>query len=287
MNWDDLRAFLAVVENGGLAAAGRATGVNHATVQRRIGRLEAALGVRLFDRSPAGYILTAAGEELAAGSGDFTERILALEARIAGRDLQLTGTVRLTTVDSIAETVLPGYLRSFHRSCPEVTVEVVVENRVFNLTRREADIALRPGPEPPGTMVGRRFGAMGFGIYAAPGCEDAVIGADESLQHLKGVRWFTGRMEARPTSVRCNNFLSMLSAARAGLGTALLPCLLADGCSDLVRSERLPDETAVDLWLLSHPDIRRVARVRAVLDHLSVRLARDREQISGLAGMNK
>jgi DNA-binding transcriptional LysR family regulator len=281
MNWDDLRAFLAVVESGGLVAAARRLGVNHATVQRRVGRLEAALGVRLFDRSPTGYVLTPAGEDLLGGSRDLEDRMVLLEARIAGRDLQLTGTVRLTTVDSIAETVLPRYLRSFREDYPALTVEVVVENRVLNLTRREADIALRPGPDPRGTMVGRRFRGMGFAVYAADDGADAWIAGDDSLQHLAAMQWLASSLGDRPVAVRCNSFSAMAAAAASGLGAAVLPRLLGDFRPEIVRGTVLPDTTSVDLWLLSHPEVRRISRVRVLLDHLAACLKKDETRTSG------
>lgn len=282
MNWDDLRSFLAVVEAGGLVAAARRLGINHATVQRRIGRLETALGVRLFDRAPTGYVLTPAGEELVTGSRDMEDRMILLEARIAGRDLQLTGSVRLTTVDSIAETVLPRYLRRFREDYPALTVEVVVENRVLNLTRREADIALRPGPDPRGTMVGRRFAGMGFAVYSADDGADAWITGDDSLQHLAAMQWLAGSLGARPVAVRCNSFSAMAAAASAGLGAAVLPRLLGDFRPELVRGTVLPDAATVDLWLLAHPEVRRISRVRVLLDHLAASLKKDESRCSGV-----
>ena len=117
-NWDDLRLFLAVARAGTLSGAAREIGVNHSTVFRRIGAFEDTLGVRLFDRLPNGYALTAAGEEMHESALRVEEEIAALDRRVTGQDLRLSGMVRITTVDMLAQGLLPRHLLAFRRAYP-------------------------------------------------------------------------------------------------------------------------------------------------------------------------
>ena len=166
--WSDLRPFLAVARAGSLSAAARALGVNHSTVFRRIAALESALDVRLFDRLPNGYCLTAAGEEMLARAERVEAEVLGIDRRIAGQDVRPQGSVRVSTADTIAYGLLPRHLMSFREANPGITVELAVESRFVNLTRREADVALRPSRDPDGDMVGRRVSDIAFAVYGAP-----------------------------------------------------------------------------------------------------------------------
>lgn len=147
IDWDDLRFALAVATEGSVAAAARAMSVNHSTVLRRIGAFEKRLGVRLFDRLPTGYVLTAGGEELIASARRMDETVTALERKLAGRDLHLSGTLRVTTADTLAGSILPKIVAGFRAANPGIVVELAVSNAMFNLTKRDADVALRPGVE--------------------------------------------------------------------------------------------------------------------------------------------
>ena len=168
-NWDDLRVFLAVARAGSLSGAARTLGVNHSTVFRRIGAFEAALGVRLFERQPGGYLLTPAGEELRDGALRVEEEIANLSRKVAGQDLRLSGTVRVTTIDMLAFGLLPRHLAGFRDAYPGIEVDLVVGNATLNLSRREADVALRVGNAPAETLVGRRVGRLAFAVYGSAG----------------------------------------------------------------------------------------------------------------------
>src|SRR4051812_22413102 len=166
--WTDLQHVLAVADAGSLAAGARALGVNHTTVLRRIAAFEQMLGVKLFVRSPAGYTLTVAGEEVAAGARAMQETAHAVERTIAGRDLRLTGSVRVTSTDTLAASLLLPALASFTRAQPGIALEVTTTNVMANLTRRDADVAVRPTTNPPANLVGRRVATVAIAIYAAP-----------------------------------------------------------------------------------------------------------------------
>src|SRR5690554_1981895 len=166
-NWDDLRVFLAVARAGSLSGAARALGVNHSTVFRRIGAFEQMLGVRLFERLPNGYLLTPAGEAMREGALRVEEEIAGLSRKVTRQDLRLSGTVRVTTIDMLAFGLLPRHIAGFRKDYPGIEIELVVGNATLNLGRREADIALRVGSEPPESLVGRRVGRLVFAVYGS------------------------------------------------------------------------------------------------------------------------
>lgn len=290
-NWDDLRLFLAVARAGSLSGAARALGVNHSTVFRRIGGFEEAIGVRLFDRLPNGYVLTAAGEEMRDSALRVEEEITALGRKVAGQDLRLSGTVRITTVDMLALWLLPRHLAAFQQAYPGIEIELMVGNTTLNLSRREADVALRVGNQPPETLVGRRVGRLAFAIYRsatrclhdteAPLPEQPWIGFDS--EHAALARRFAEFLPVVHPIYRVNSVAAVIAATKAGIGLAPLPCGLADPEPDLVRIAELPETFTLDLWLLTHEDLRRTARIRAFLDFLAEALAKEALLLEGAA----
>ncbi|HEY0834875.1 MAG TPA: LysR family transcriptional regulator, partial [Azospirillum sp.] len=189
LDWEDLRVFVALARAGSLSAAARALKVGHATVGRRVAALEAALGRALFDRRADGYALTAEGAavlELAAG---MDERALAILRR-AGQDAGLTGTVRLTATESLAERFLIPRLAAFRRRHPGIDLEVLSDPRSLSLAKREADVAVRLARPQAGELVTRRLAAIAYGVYAAPdGDAESWVGYDDSHAHLPEAQW--------------------------------------------------------------------------------------------------
>lgn len=286
-NWDDLRLFLAVARAGSLSGAARAVGVNHSTVFRRIGAFEDSLGVRLFDRLPSGYALTAAGEEMQASAERVEAEIAALDRRVTGQDLRLSGVVRITTVDMLAQGLLPRHLVAFRRAYPDIEIELTVGNATLSLTRREADVALRVGNQPSDTLVGRRVGRLVFAVYGsaqasnatAPLAEQPWIGFD--AEHAPLVRSLAEFLpEVRP-AFRVNSVAAAIAATKTGIGLATLPCGLADPEPGLMRVADLPDDFTLDLWLLTHEDLRRTARIRAFMDFLAEGIANEAALLEG------
>lgn len=292
---EDLRLVAAVAEAGTLAGAARALGLNHASAWRRLGALEARIGVRLFDRGRGGYAPTPAGEEAVAVARRTLDGIDGLERRLAGQDVRPTGTVRLTTPETLTDLVAPVLL-ALRATHPGIVVEVVTGNDFFTLTRRDADVALRPAAAAPEGLVARRVATVATAVYAAPGRyapgpADAPdrdwLAPDDSLSHLGSARWIAANVPAGRIVHRASSLTALAAAARAGLGVAALPCVLADPDP---RLERIADPVrAMDtpLWLITHPDLRRTARVRAVLDALAERLAGDRARLAGEAAADR
>lgn len=284
MDWDDLRLLLAVAEHGSFAAAARALGVDHTTVLRRVNAFEAAHGLRLFDRLPGGTTPTAAGEELAAAARRMAAEADALGRRLAGRDLRLEGTLRLATTDTLMAAALPRHLAAFRLAHPGVRLEVSVANRVADLTRRDADVALRPTKAPPETLIGRRLCNIGFAAYCAAGAEagEDWLGVDDSLGGTVLARWLRATVPPERIALKLDSLLVMRDAAAAGLGRAALPCYLGDADPRLRRlaPEVLP-VPELGLWLLTHADLRRTARVRAFTEAIATAINKERASFEG------
>ncbi len=292
MDWDGLRYVLAVGSAGTLAGAARTLGVNHTTVLRRLAAFEDDAGLRLFERLPTGYVPTEAGEALLAAAREIDTTVSDLERRLAGQDLRLSGTVRVTTTDTLMASLLPALLASFRAAHPGITVEVAVSNLMLNLTRRDADVAIRPADDPPPTLVGRRIAAVGFGVYASRAyLEQSTVPArrwhahawlapDDSLAGTATGRWIRETLPDAAIAARADSLLALRDLATAGLGVAALPRYLGDLSAGLVRIGT-PDIPPTALWILTHPDLRRTARVRAVTDFMAQAFARQRALLEG------
>ena len=294
--WDDLRYVLAVANAKSLAGAARALGVNHTTVLRRVSAFEKRLGLRLFERLATGYVLTAGGEELIATARHIDDTVTALERTLAGQDLRLSGAVRITTTDTLMGSVLPGILAEFREAYPGIQVEVAVSNLMLNLSKRDADVAIRPAKDPPETLVGRRVAKVAFAIYASRAyiaqhgkIADKIsdlrkqqwIAPDDSLAGTSVAQWMRAELPDVEVSLRADSLVAMRQAAQAGLGLAALPCYLGDTSPDLlcVHPPIAAMETA--LWILTHDDLRHTARIRAFTEFAANAFARRRPLLEG------
>jgi DNA-binding transcriptional LysR family regulator len=284
-DWDDFRIFLAVARAGSLSGAARTLGVTHSTVFRRIGAFEARLGARLFDRLSGGYALTAGGEEMRDSVLRIEEEIAALALKVTGQDQRPSGMIRITTTDLLAVGLLPRHIAVFRAEWPGIEIEVVVADTMLDLTRREADVALRIGNPVQETLVGRRVGRLAFAVYAAsgpsarePGDSDWIgYGSAHGPLSRSLARWWPQMRQV----FRTNSIIAAHAAARAGMGLAALPCVLADCDPELVRAASLPEDFMLDLWLLTHEDLRHTARVRILLDFMAAALAADADLLEG------
>ncbi len=276
MNWNDLELFLAIAEAGTLAGAARTLRVNHSTVFRRLNALEADLDTRLFERQPEGYALTPAGEKMLAPARQAQAAVQSIELDIAGQDLQAEGAVRLTAAPNIARTLVPPAVRALRDSHPGIRLEILVGDNDYDLGRRQADIALRATVRPPEQLVGRRLADLAWwvcrpamlGDDPPAGLQDLtgrpVIGADSTLMRLNAFQWLEDH-HATDIVARANDLTTMGALARAGVGYALLPADQVEPGLD--RLFTIPGIEG-QLWLLTHPDLRRVRRIDAVWNAL-------------------
>jgi DNA-binding transcriptional LysR family regulator len=295
-DWNDLRLVLAISRTGSLTAAAKALGVVHSTAFRRLAAVEASLGVRLFERLPAGvYAPTDAGERIASTAERIETETAALDRDLLGADLRLSGRLRVTCSETLAFSLLTPAIAEFRHAHPGIVLDLVIDNRVLSLSRREADIALRVSRPREGDLYGRKVADIGWTLYATAGLLETTGPFDPELlgrhpfvgweQQVTGVNtadWLEKNVPEDAVVYRTSSVINQMIAAREGVGVALLPCYLGDAEPKLRRvvKQPLPD-LARELWIITHTDLRRTARVRAFMETITAALVRQRQAISG------
>lgn len=273
MDWNDVRHFLALARLGNVRAAGTSLGVSHSTVARRVDALEERLAARLFDRTRDGYSLTDAGRQMVPGAERIEHEMNALERGVAGQDERLAGEVSITCCDRfVSDFVMPSLLALVDEH-PGIELRVTTDSRSFDLSKREADIAIRilgADGTPPEHLIGNRLAPMHVANYVAT--EHA-----ERLDPQRGVavRWlsFDPREMHEPMIASssypelppwgCFSSLELLvQATLHGFGLSMLPTYVGDHTPGLQRMPHPDRRHVADLWLLSHPDLRENARFR-------------------------
>jgi DNA-binding transcriptional LysR family regulator len=298
LSWDEFRLVKSIAEARSLVGAAERLGVNHSTVFRRLAAVESAVGARLFDRSRAGYEPTAAGQEMIALASTMAESVLEFERRVAGRDIKPAGELTVTVPGAVGLHFMPAIVAQFQAQNPGVAVELILSNQTLDLSRRDADIAIRLTNDPPETLVGRRICTARWAVYcradlaaglgAEPWESAGFIGFGDNMGPGSARRWIEtnvgpGRIVAKANAAQC-----LLELALQGLGATLLPCFLGDRSPGLARVGYLLPELDVGLWMLTHSDLRRAARVRAFMDFAGAELTKHRRTIEGeeLGGMD-
>ncbi len=288
-DWDDYRYFLAVAESGSLSAAARALGVAQPTVGRRIAQLEERVQARLFDRLNQGYQLTAAGRRAVEAAARMQRDAFNIERLVEGADTALAGRVSIATAEGLGTFWVSPRLAALQRVHPAIEVELLTGVSAHDLLRREADIALRIGNPRSDQLIGRRIGQVHCGLYASiaylsahgkpetPGdlADHHIIESVRETADLRQARRLRSLAKDAKVALRCNSIIVQLAALRSGVGIMALPHYMARQDNRLVQL--LPDsfDVPIDLWLLSHRDLRRTARIRAVLDFIIAEAADD------------
>jgi DNA-binding transcriptional LysR family regulator len=274
-NWNDLKLVLAIARAGTLGGGATALAVNHSTAFRRLNALEDKIGVRLFERLPGGvYRVTAEGERVAATAERIETEAETLDREVTGRDQRLSGSLRVTSSETLAYSVLTRQLGRFRAVHPGIVVELVVDNRILSLSRREADIALRVTRPKEPDLFGRKLADIGWTVYAAPGLVEPgsiddhdFVGWGAEVTGIAAADWLGDKVPSERIVYRANSLINQFTAAKAGIGLALLPCYLGDPEPGLVRVLPSPiAELTRELWIVTHADLRKTARVRAFLD---------------------
>ncbi|MEL6948066.1 MAG: LysR substrate-binding domain-containing protein [Pseudomonadota bacterium] len=366
IDWDDLRTILAVDRSGSAMAAADVLGVNASTVQRRISRFEQAHGIRLFERRQSGFKATPDCAALVAVAADIEERVNAVSREILGRDFRLEGILRVTSVDTFMNARMAAHFARFRAMHPKIRLEVTLTNNRLDLSRQDADVAIRPSHSPPDNLVGRDFRLEGIlrvtsvdtfmnarmaahfarframhpkirlevtltnnrldlsrqdadvairpshsppdnlvgqrvarllsAVYAKRGGDHDVglqtepsqlltqdwIGLGEMLDSAPPARWMRDRVAADRISMTVDTFPAVCAALEADLGIGVLPCVVGDRNPNLVRVTPPLEETAVDLWVLTHPEIRSAAKVRAFMEFITATIRREKALFEGI-----
>ncbi len=304
LDWDNLRHALAVGSAGSIAGAARALGVNHTTVLRRLEALETQLGTRLFERQRGGYQATEAGLVLLEQARHMATRAQEVERQVLGRDRELTGALRVTTAFVLMDHLLPTPLADFARAYPGIEVEMV-ENAVLadlssrstdptlGHSRREADVALRLSAHVAEHLVGRNLGMTQCRVYAlrgAPGLPQTVTPIEVLTRDAPWVAferdasarvydsWMRQHLAHSHVRLRVDIFNAKAAMLRTGIGVGVLPTFMQDKHPELVAVSEPIAELAAPVWMLTHPDLRKTARVRAFMqfvgDAIAQRLSR-------------
>jgi len=280
VDWNSLKIFLAIANRSSLSGAAKDLGVNHSTIFRRLNAFEEEIGGRVFERINNRYELTAMGHDMLALAQNIAVSFDDIERHIVGKDFQPKGTVKITAPTNIAYRFLPRYLAEFNLLYPDINVEILASNQEFNMSNRQADIAVRATNSPPEHLIGRKVCSLKWSVFGSKTYEDTfgfpttveelhdhiLIGASGGMQNLPAFVWLDKHL-SQQIHTRCDELMVMSSFAEAGQGLAFLP-------SDQQRTgiQTLFTFNAgktSDLWLLTHPDLRNVERIKLVMQHLA------------------
>ena len=281
LDWDDLKVVMSVAAEGSVRRAAVALGKHHTTVTRRMDQLEKRLGVVLFYRTATGLQLNEHGMSVVAHAQRVAEEVEDLERNLLGLDQRLEGRVRLTLPEVVASQLLMTELAQFCDQHPEITLEFVPPHEALDIRKRDADVAVRVTDQPPEHLVGRSLGRFAVAPYVHRSASEphGWIGAGSG----DGVDadWHDRFCPGAPVVMRCKNLAVRLAAVQAAAGAAILPCALADPHDELRRLTVSAPLDGGEIWLLTHPDLRNAARVRALMTHLTEVFAQQQDVLLG------
>lgn len=286
LSWDDLHLFLSIARAGTLTAASQRLKLSQPTAGRRLRSLEDALGNTLFQRTSGGFLLTDEGEIMLAHAERMEEEAIALERQLTGHNGALEGVLRVSSSDWFATRVLAPNLASFASSNPLITIELIADFRLLDLQRREADVVFRFVPFSGSDVVQRRLAHIRYGLYASESyierCGDPLrsedgsghflVTMDSAFDQVVDVAWLRSRWPQARLAMRSNSRDIQADSCLRGVGLAVLPQIIGD---DLPLRRLAMDAPGRDIWLGYHEDLRRLRRLRSLVEHLTAQIAGD------------
>ena len=295
LNWDDYRFVLAIARNHGLNGAAQSLSVTHSTVYRRLESIEKSIDIRLFDRRKGNYVPTDFGRPLIDAAERMETEAMAADRTVAGSDQQLTGSLRITATELFATCFLARHLPEFRALNSGLDVEVFADNRRLSLADREADLTLRVGRPDEPTLFGRMIGKMMWGLY---GNEEAAVRLlpvkkfsdlqDEQFIGWEGsppssiiTAWLATQFPKASYLCRTTSLIANAALVSSGPAIAPLPCILGETWPGLVALRKPLSGLEAELWLLTHEDMRRNARVRALMNKLIDAAEKDKRLLQG------
>lgn len=285
MNWNDLRYFLALAQQGSVSAAGRSLNVEHTTVARRISALEKQLGSRLFDRLPSGYEMTQVAENLYPHAIAMETLMQVADREVMGMDSQLSGSLKLTASYDVFSRLVTHQLHRFTDQYPGIELEMLSSTSLADLSSREADIALRLSPNPPEYLIGRKVLPLRHGLYASAEYLNKKRSSEKLVlwEHdRKSPKWVSDHFANARCVIRANEIMTMMESVRNHFGIARLPCYIGDADPSLRRLDLPLTPSDWGIWVLSHVDLRSTARVRVCREFLIDTLEQQRDLVEGL-----
>lgn len=277
MNWDHLRYFIALARHKTLTKAGKSLRVSHATIYRKIKAFEEELGVTLFENTSNGYVLTSAAEHLLDRMDPIETAIESTLGGLMGMDQRIQGNIRLGTTDTVACKHLAHILPKFQKTYPELMIELKINQDTVSLSKREVDIAIRISREPPPNLIGRKVGSVPFAVFAAEsyleehgipqfpeqGDHHHFIVLDEQYSELLPKQWLDQQIEKATKVSTVNSMLTLMEMCNAGMGVATLPIpFVVEGKTHLKTICPIPETVERHVWILTHRDLMRSARIR-------------------------
>ncbi len=292
MDWNGIRDFLAVIEAGSLTSAAQYLNVSQPTLSRRLSALEEALGAKLIVRTPRHLQLTDAGRRIYKLATRMGEEAVSIENVALGLDKQLAGNVRISVTEIIGINWLTPILKDFNNSHPGIIIDLQIDNKVANLQKREADIALRLMPPTQQEIVARHIGDIGYALYASrnyveqygnPTTREAL--ADHVAVNLAGhtstAQWVKQLFTKDKIAFQFSTLLGVHRAVEAGLGIGPLLCYFGDKDPNLVRISFGMEPVLKEAWLCTLPEIHSNARIKAVYNFIRTKFAKERAEFKG------
>ena len=294
-DWDIFRYVIAVADSGSAVAAAEKLGVNGSTVLRRISRFEEERGVRLFDRLQSGYTPTLECEAIIRIARDIQENVFEIDRNITGRDLRLEGRLSVTTTDTFIDIALSNIFAEFCASHPGINLDITVTSNRLNLTSQDADIAIRASKSPPEHLIGQRVSGLSFSVYGlASGARNlekvtnveelkfhSWVGIGGAISGSPVKAWMETNIPQGSIKMTADSFTALRCCIAGGCGLAVLPSCLGDSDTRLRRMLPPIKEMETSLWVLTHPDVHKSAKIKALTGHVSKHL---REQASLFEG---
>jgi len=287
LSWDDLLYVKAIADARSLGGAAQSMGLTHSTVWRRLGQIEDNLRSRLFVRSKSGYTLTPCGEDMVWLANRIAEDITTFERRTAGQDLRQSGELRITTNDMVLLHLLTNVLAGFRRAYPEITLDIIVSNTLLNLSKRDADVAIRATYQESRSLLGRCISPIAWAVFGANSLEGTrfnlladparhtwVAFADDTAL-ARSTKWLKDHgVDGSRIVYKVNTLLGIAEAVANEIGLALLPCYIGENTPGIARLSPPLPELEGQLWIVAHPDLKRTGRVGAFLDFCEAEMVR-------------
>jgi len=283
MEWSDIKIFLAVARAGSLGGAARLTGQSQPTMGRRLRVLERDAGQALFQRGAQGFVLTDEGAAVLAHAERMEEEALGFERRLAGQEGEMEGLLRVSSSDWFGVHILTPIFATFAARHPKVTIELITDSRLFSLARREADLVFRIKRFDEAGVVQRKAVHVDYRVYRAAGTSHGQAGSatdvplitlDTAFQDFPDVAWLRRKLPKSRIAFGSNSREAQARMCAAGIGLAVLPAPLGDAMPALEAVDLGEAPPGRDVWVGFHQDLRRLGRLRALVDETIAALAR-------------
>jgi len=287
MNWDDLKVILAISRTGTMSGAAKQLKVQHSTISRRIKSLEKQLGTNLIRRNKGAYVLTQAGSKIKQTALQVEKEIMGIDGSLLSKNDPLFGPIRVSTINSLASTILMPIFSAFSKAHPQIDLHVMVSNETVSLANREADLAIRLSNTPPENLIGKRIAGIASTVYGSSNYLNKVKSSDEKITWLGvsccgyHITWTKESCDTVTNTFNSDDAILTLAALKQDLGVAYLFCCVGDNEPELERVYAPQPKHDLGMWLLIHPEAKYNARVLAFREFLIHELEKRKDELKG------